>query len=362
VAAEPVTSFRWGVFGTGMISMKFVAGLAAAPGHAATLVASRSRDSAERFAAGMGVSRAIAGYAEAATAGGVDAVYIATPPSEHAAHALLCIEAGLPVLVEKPFAASAADARRIADAARARGVFAMEAVWTRFLPASRALKDMLAAGELGEVRMASGSFATSKRPDPADGALDPARGGGAMAHLGVYPLSLGQWLFGTPLAVQAAGRIGDSGVDEDAAFQIGYAGGITASFQCSNRAWGANDFRVMGSEGAAAFAGPIFRPSGLFIVRQRPRGPAPARFDWKAKLREGGAAQRLAQITGLSSRAGATLRRIPYAGNGYHYQALEVAACIARGATESAIMPLADSIAVADTADRIRAQIHGGAA
>src|ERR1041384_7674228 len=98
-----MTRFRWGVFGTGAISAKFVAGLAGARDAEAAFVASRSLDRAQKFAAGMGVPRAIAGYAEAVAEGGVDAVYIATPPSEHAAHALLCIEAGIPVLVEKPF-------------------------------------------------------------------------------------------------------------------------------------------------------------------------------------------------------------------------------------------------------------------
>src|SRR5262245_7638419 len=96
--------FRWGIFGTGAISTKFVAGLAAARDTEVAFIASRTQAKAQHFASSLGIPRAIGGYAEAAAAGGVDAVYIATPPSEHAAHALLCIEAGIPVLVEKPFA------------------------------------------------------------------------------------------------------------------------------------------------------------------------------------------------------------------------------------------------------------------
>src|SRR5262245_6402274 len=175
--AASVTRFRWGIFGTGEISLKFVAGLAAARDAEASFVASRSLAKAQRFAAGMGIARAIEGYAQAATAGGVDAIYIATPPSEHAAHALLCIEAGIPVLVEKPFATHGAEALRIADAARAKSVFAMEAMWTRFLPAAQALKEQLAARCVGEVRLVSGNFGDSKVPDPANGNLDPALGG-----------------------------------------------------------------------------------------------------------------------------------------------------------------------------------------
>lgn len=355
-----MTSFRWGVFGTGAITAKFVSGLAAAPGHKAVMVASRSQDSADRFAAGMGIEHAFAGYAEAAKAAGesglVDGVYIASPPSQHTEHALMCIEAGLPVLVEKPFAANADDARKIAEAARAAGVFAMEAMWTRFLPAAQAFKQQIASGAVGEVRLVSGSFGSSKLPDAADSAFDPARGGGAIGN-GVYPLSVAQWLFGTPTDIKASGRIGDTGVEEDAVIQLIYPGGVLASFICSIRAWAPNDFRVMGTDGAAAFAGPIYRPFGVELSQQSPKGKAPASFGWKNKLRESGLAQGVAQRINVSSRSGGKMTRHPFAGNGYHYEALEVAACIARGETESAIMPLDDSIAVARTVDNVRAAI-----
>jgi predicted dehydrogenase len=187
-----VTRFHWGIFGTGAISAKFVAGLAAAQDADVSFVASRSLAKAHRFAAAMGIARAIEGYAEAAAAGGVDAVYIATPPSEHAAHALVCIEAGIPVIVEKPFAANVAEASRIVDAARAKSVFAMETMWTRFLRAAKALREELAAGITGEARLVAGSVGSSQAPTPANRNFDPALGGEAITRLGVYPPSLGR--------------------------------------------------------------------------------------------------------------------------------------------------------------------------
>ena len=355
-----MTGFRWGIFGTGAISAKFVLGLAAAPGHEAVMVASRSQQSADAFAAGLGIEHAIEGYEAAANSaaksGLVDAVYIASPPSQHAEHALMCIAAGIPVLVEKPFAANAEDARKIAEAACAANVFAMEAMWTRFLPAARAFKQKIESGALGDVRQVTGSFGSSKLPDPSDSAFDPARGGGAIGN-GVYPLSLAQWLFGTPENVAATGSIGEHGVEEDAVIQLTYPGGIIGSFICSIRAWAPNDFRVMGTSGAAAFAGPIYRPYGVELSQQSPKGKAPARFDRKTKLRESGLAQRAAQRLAVSSRSGGKMTRHPYAGNGYHYEALEVAACLARGETQSAVMPLDDSIEVAETVDTARAAI-----
>lgn len=353
-----MSRFRWGILGTGAISAKFVTGLAAARDAQASFIASRSQANAERFAAGMGIGRAIGGYAEAARQGGVDAIYIATPPSEHAAHALMCIEAGHPVLIEKPFASNAADARRIADAARAHGVFAMEAMWTRFLPAAQALRDALATSSVGTVRMVSGNFGISQVPDRASGIFDPALGGGALAHLGAYPLSLAQWLFGPPTLVQATGTIGATGVDEDAAFQLRYESGVVGSFFVSVRAWAPDAFHVMGTEGMVGFRGSIVRPHGIEVAHELPRGADRAGFGWRDRFRQHGLVHQLAQRIGRSSRQHGTRIDHRYAGNGYHYEADEVRACIERGAIESDVMPWSDSIAVASTIDLIRAAIH----
>ena len=349
--------FRWGIFGTSAISAKFVAGLAAARDAEASFIASRSLAKAQKFAAGMGIPRAIQGYARAASAGGVDAIYVATPPSEHATHALLCIEAGIPVLVEKPFAINAVEALRITEAAKAKSVFVMEAMWTRFLPAARALRDELAAGRAGEVRLVTGNFGTSKAPDPANASFDPALGGGATAHLGVYPLSLAQWLFGAPTLIQAIGSVGTTGVDEDAAFQLRYPDGVIGSFFASLRAWAPNDFHVMGTDGIVGFCGPIDRPYGLNVSRQAPLSIGELTFGWRTHILQRGVVHRVAQITGLSSRSRGKRLNYYYAGNGYHYEADEVRACVERGAGESAVMPLDDSIAVASTADAIRETI-----
>jgi predicted dehydrogenase len=353
-----VTQFRWGIFGTGAVSAKFVAGLAAARDARAEFVASRSRDKAQRFATALGIPRAIQGYAEAAAEGGVDAVYIATPPSEHTAHALLCIDAGIPVLIEKPMTCSASDAIRISEAARTRSVFAMEAMWTRFLPAARALHNKLQERAIGDVRWVTGNFGTSQIPGTANGMFNPALGGGATAHLGAYPLSLGQWLFGAPTQVQAIGTIGASGVDEDAAFQLQYGGGVVGSFFVSLRAWAPDDFHLLGTEGMLGVRGSIVRPYGLTLSRQSPRGYEEAEFGWKARLRQHGLIHQIAQRLGRSSRSAGAPLDYRYAGNGYHYEADEVRSCVQRGAVESTIMPLDDSIAVAATSEAIRNSIH----
>ncbi len=350
--------FRWGIFGTGAISAKFVAGIATAREAEIVFVASRSRQSAEAFAGAFGIPQAIEGYEEAARQAGVDAVYIATPPSEHARHAIMCLEAGIPALVEKPFAASADDAARIAETARARGIFAMEAMWTRFLPAARALKERLAAGDIGEPRFISGSFGTSQRVDAENRIFDGSLGGGAIAHLGAYPLSWGQWLFGTPELVGATGAIGAGGADEDAAFLLRYPGEVTGSFFVSLRAWAPDDLHVSGTDGMMSVRGSIVRPFGVAVSHEAPRSAERVQFGWRGQLRQRAIVHHVAQRLNRSGRGPARVHPHHYAGNGYHYELDEVSACIARGAVESAIMPLDDSIAMARTADMIRARIE----
>ncbi len=353
-----MATFRWAVFGTGGIAAKFVAGLAAASDARAVLVASRSTASAQAFAGAFKIPRAVAGYDAAARAGGFDAAYIATPPALHRDHALACLAAGVPVLIEKPFAADAHHAAEIVAAARAANVFAMEGMWTRFLPAARALRDQLAANVVGEVRQVSGSLGFPKVVDATDGDFDPARGGGAVAHLGVYPLSLGQWLFGTPTQVQATGRIGGTNVDEEAAMLLTYADGVIARFAASLRT-PMSDFTVSGTTGSLALAGSIFRPHGLAALRTSPRRRTAPDFGRRARLRETGAVQRLVQLADRLGARGSKVTAYPFTGNGYHYEADEVARCVAAGLTESPVMPLADSLAVAATVDALRAAIHG---
>ena len=349
--------FRWGIFGTGAISAKFVSGLTFAQGAQADFVASRSLVTAQRLAGEFGIARAIEGYAEAARQGGVDAVYIASPPAHHAAHALLCLEAGLSVLVEKPFATSERDARRIAEAARSRSLFAMEAMWTRFLPTMRALREAVEWRKVGEVRFVTGNFGSSHRVEPGNGMFDPALGGGAMAHLGSYPVSLGQWLFGSPDLIQATGTVGPTGVEEDAAFQLRYPQGVTGSFLTSLRAWAPDSFHVLGDHGMIGIRGSIVRPYGLNITEEPPLPTQPVQFGWKSRLRQNSLVHLVAQLTNRSSRGAGKRYDYRYAGNGYQYEADEVRACIRRGEIESAVMPLVDSIAVASTIDRIRVDI-----
>ena len=203
---------RWGVIGTGGIARSFVADCTAA-GIAFVAVGSRTAESARAFADEHGIARAHGSYEELVADEGVDAVYVATPHSRHAEDALLAIAAGKHVLVEKAFTITAAEARRVVDAARRADVAVMEAMWTRFLPQSTMIRELIAEGRIGRPRVVEATHHQALPTDPHHRLNDPALGGGAILDLGVYPISFAVDVLGVPTAVSAAGTLSDQGVD-----------------------------------------------------------------------------------------------------------------------------------------------------
>ena len=272
-----VRHFRWGIFGTGPASLKFAAGLRQLGDAEVAMVASRSAAQARAFAESLNIPHAIDGYdAAAAVASGlVDAVYIATPPALHREHAVACLAAGVATLIEKPFASDAVSARAIAAIAEDARVFCMEAMWTRFMPAAARLRALVDGGAVGEPHVIASNFGISNAVDPAYGNFDPARGGGALAHLGVYPVSLGQWLFGTPVEARAVGRVGETGVEEDAAIALRYVSGVVGSFHASLRAPGSNGLVVHGRMEASRSAVRFIAPGGSRVAEPRRGGCRP---------------------------------------------------------------------------------------
>ena len=349
-----MSKFRWGIFGTGAMSYKFAAGLSVEPNAEVAFIASRTFKKAKVLANALSVSRAIEDYARAAAEGCVDAIYIATPPSVHVEQALLSIDAGIPVLVEKPMAMSEIDVRLIADAARARNVFAMEALWTRFLPATRQFRDRVNSQDVGEPRVIAGNFGVSWLPDPANAMFISDLGGGALSHLSSYPLSLSQWMFGEPQVVQAVASIGHTGVDEDVAFQLSYASGVIGSFVVSLRSWAPDSLHIFGSEGTLSVKGSIVRPHGISVSSKSPLRLQAQTSSWTDRVRQNHHVHQIAQHAAQLGLPRARSLRYRYKGNGYHYEAEEVRTCVEQGLVESSTMPLSDSIGVAATVDQIR--------
>ena len=254
---------RWGILAPGTIARDFVTSISTHTAQRATAVGSRSLERAEAFAATHGIERAHGSYEELVADDTVDIVYIAAPHSEHARLALLAIAAGKHILVEKPLATTAAEARTIANAARAAGVFAMEAMWTRFLPQTDIVRQLVGNGDLGDIRLVTADFGAVASTDPAHRINDPALGGGALLDLGVYPVSFAHVALGAPDRVTARGSSAASGVDGQVAMILETDRGAQALVHTTLFAktpWTAG---VHGSAGSVVVHANFWEPSGV---------------------------------------------------------------------------------------------------
>ncbi|MGU3466357.1 Gfo/Idh/MocA family protein [Methylobacterium sp. C33D] len=346
----------WGVLGTGMIAQRFVSDLLELPDARLAAVGARSVGSAHAFArafaAPSGAPAAVAGAEALAARPDVDVVYIATPNGDHMASALACIEAGKSVLIEKPIALSGGQARRIAEAARRKGVFCMEAMWMRFTPGVVRAKAMLEAGEIGTPLHLDARLFFPRSPPP-DGRTDDPAEGGVILDLGVYPVSLALHLFGAPS--QVSGTILDRGgaATEQAALALAWPD-RTATLSCGSTGEADNAAVVVGTRGRLHLHRQFLCPPFLTRVRTQ---PAPAPADRAAPRRQ--AVGRLAFAKRLLQPL--DFRRValiptPYRGFGLRHQIDEVHRCLLAGERESPIMPLADSVRTLDILDQVRAR------
>jgi predicted dehydrogenase len=316
-------ALRWGVLGTGWIAEKFAAALHTYTTQRMYAVGSRSAESARRFAAQVGAEAAYGSYDELVADPAVDVVYVATPHNLHLPNALLAIEAGKHVLVEKPLALTGAEGRAIAAAAERAGVFCMEALWTLFLPRYDVVGQLLADGAVGRVDTVVADFGQFFAEDHRIFRADLA--GGPLWDLLTYPLTLATWALGQPTQVLATGSPAPNGLNGQLGVLLRTATGQIAALHSTILGETPTTAAIAGSDGWVALDAPFYTPGGVT----------------------------------LTTRAGEVLTydepNIMH--GGLHYQAAEVARRVAAGETGSPVRPLADSVAMLDTFDEIRRQV-----
>lgn len=324
---------RWGIIGPGAIARDWTRTVHANTDQRVAAVASRSAEKGRAFAAEHGIERVHTTVDALCTDDEIDVIYISSPHPLHREHALAAIAAGKPVLIEKPIAMSAAEATEIAHAARAANVFAMEAMWSRFLPQMRLVDDVLRSGVLGPLRHVSAEFSSRATFDPHSRLFDPALGGGALLDIGVYPLWFTTWVLGAPHLAHASGLHAETGVDSDATVLL-RAAGATAVARTSVLATAPHRAGLFGEHGRLELDAPFWSPSGLTLTLQSPRGDLEV--------------SRWTDPTSLRGR------------DGLAYQAVAVAEHLAAGRTEAPEHPLATSIRVMRLIDEARALIDAG--
>lgn len=314
---------RWGILGTGDIAGKFAGALAALPDAEIAAVGSRSREKADAFGEAWHIPHRHASYAALMEDPGVDVVYVATPHSLHRENCVGCLQAGKAVLCEKPFTINAREAEEVIQLARKRRLFLMEGMWTRFFPAMAAVRDLLAKGAVGELRMAQMDLCFKPGTNPRKRLLDPALGGGALLDLGVYPVSFASMVFGPPEKISSAAYCGLTGVDEQTSVLFSYAGGRQAFATCSFLYDSPKEAFLSGTDGQIRIHRTWFFPDAVTCTPE-----------------------------GKESRE----LRFPAAQNGFVHEAQEVMECLRAGRLESAVMPLDETLAIMRTLDSIRAQ------
>lgn len=318
---------KWGILAPGLIAADWAQSVTTNTDQVVLAAASRSLDRAQAFTAAHGIERAYGSYEQLVDDPDIDIVYIAAPHSEHRALALLAIAAGKHVLVEKPIALNTTEAREIAAAARAAGVFAMEAMWSRFLPQTAIIAQLLADGALGDVLTVTADFGARFSFDPLHRAFNPALGGGALLDIGVYPAWFAHFVLGAPRRVTATGTLASTGVDDQVALILDYASGAQAAITTSMRVATPLAATASGTLARIELPSQFMGPSGLRLVVD-----GGETIEWK-------------DATGFQWR------------DGLCYQTTAVAQHIADGLTESPLHTLDDSIAVLDVLGAARAQV-----
>jgi predicted dehydrogenase len=362
-------TINWGILGTGKIARLFASDLALLPDAKLVAIGSRSQDNGRAFGKEFGIPYRYDSYAELAGDSRVQVVYIATPASAHKENMLLCLNAGKAVLCEKPFTVNAREAEEVIALARAKNVFLMEAMWTRFLPLMVKVRELLAAGAIGEVSQFIADLGTATPIDPEGRVFSADLGGGALLQKGIYLLSLASMIFGTPKAVRSCIIVGDTGVDEHAAILLKYSGPQMASLICSVRVESPRRASIVGSAGRISIHEPTNCPASLTLHRYASRNwhhqALHAKRYPKAALSVLRYCKRSRILRQFRERCPRLSERLLYGirstkiyappmGEGLHYQISEVMRCLRDGKLESGIMPMSESLSIMRTLDQIK--------
>jgi predicted dehydrogenase len=327
--------FGWGIIGSGDIARRFASDLTLIPDAALVANYSRSAAGAEEFRGAHGSHRAYSDLDLFLSDSAIDAVYIATPNSMHLAQALKAIRAGKAILTEKPLAPSHTEASVIQREAARVKVFAMEAMWTRFLPAIVAAKAKVDAGEIGAIRKITAELAYEHEYEPESRYFNRSLGGGASLDLGIYCVSLAMHFLGQPQKISGLWHAAPNGVDISSRITLHYDE-AEAQLACGFDRDGANHFVVEGTQGTLRLNAPFLKAQRLTIYRgfaqNAPFGPLPARSGFFAKIYD-----RL-------PLPGRRVEEYPFDGNGLQFEAMAVMDAMRSGARSVPIMPLPDSI------------------
>ena len=317
-------TINWGIMGTGQIARKFAKDLKFVSDAKLLGVGSRHKSSADEFGDRFNVPRRYAAYDELASDPEIDVIYIATPHSRHHDNSLLCLSAGKHVLCEKPFTINRRQAEEVITAAREKNLFLMEAMWSRFVPVYQKVSEWINNGRIGTIRMITADFGFRAPWDADHRLFNPELGGGALMDVGIYTLDLPRWILQKePKVIKSWAEIGETGVDEQSAYILGYDEGELAVLSSAVRTQTPQEAVIMGTDGSIKIHRPFWNPQ---------------------------------KVTINDSGEDTTVSLPIENGLGYQFEAMEVMNCLRKGKSESDIMPLQTTLKNMQLLDTIRDQ------
>ncbi len=318
-----MSTFRWGIIGTGGIAQTFAEDLKRLDGHVVAAVGSRTLKSAQNFATQFPEAVAYGSYEELVAAD-VDAVYVATPHPMHYENTLLAMRAGKPVLCEKAFTVNAKEARALVAFAQEQKIPLMEAMWSRFLPHMQQVKEIVSSGVLGEITNIVADHGQFIPYERAARLWEPELGGGALLDLGIYPLTLAHLILGSPVSIHAEATLTEKKVDLNTSMMLRYASGAHALLSCTMASRGSVSAMIVGDRARIEIDGSFYAPTSFRVI-----------------TRDG-------EVTEYPNK---------YEGHGLREEAAEFARVVRSGEIESPLMPHSTSIELMEMMDSIRAQI-----
>ncbi len=323
---------RWGIVGTGYIAERFAQGLQVLDDALIAGVASRSAQKAKSFAKKYGAAAAYGSYESMLEAKDIDVVYIATPHTLHIHDVTMFLDAGFNVLSEKPMGVNARETEQMIAAARKNDVFLMEGMWTRFFPAMRQAVRWVREGRIGQVQLIRAGFGYDGSADRSKWRFQNEHAGGALLDVGIYPLALSFQFLGTnPAEITGACNL-VGGIDEYNAFILKYAQGQLALL-CSGISM-KTDKRALieGTLGRIVIEGEFWHPDKAELILS---GDDPFGYTGRSVVFEE-----------------------KYESTGFQYEARSVQECLQKGLRESPIMPLEETLKIAQTMDALREAWH----
>lgn len=312
--------FKVGIIGAGWIADKMAEALSPLSDYCVYAIASRSLEKAAAFAERWNVPKAYGSYEEMLDDKDVDLVYIATPHSHHFPHAMLALEHGRHVLVEKAFTANAQEAEVLIRTAREKGLFITEAIWTRYMPLSHKVKEIMESGIIGEPRLLTATLCYMM--EFKERILRPDLCGGALLDLGVYALNFARMYFGTDIVRTVSNcQLGETGMDMQECISLCFADGKMANLQAGALCLNDRQGIINGTEGYIRVDN-INCPELIEVYRN---------YELVARY------ERPADMV-----------------NGYEYQVYECRRCIEEGLQESPMMPHEETLSIMRQMDTLR--------